>query len=572
MLGGRLNWTCPVIWVGLFAFCGRLYADTPAQFPNLPQSRSAKVQDAPRPNPPMTFHFGVMGQIARPGVYELNTPAPQLTELIRHAGGLTQKATNQIRIVRHGNAGQSMFFTPGLNFKLVAGDIVVADGPRESRLPQRLNRTPPSLSTIRTADYSESQPLETSKPFRQVALVGVLDRPVILPVPQTHANVPAILAYLGQAATLASTVKVVPIGGRPRVSPKAKTASPNFRVPTVLQFPMAFMQADRLPKFPDVYHIEDQPAVAPNPLPGERRTAENTGASPPLNVPLEAPTPIERFQRPLPHSVVVFPPPSAQGVSEPPLIAKVRDVENQIPDPKPIPSPLKSKESNSNLVAELASQSSTTEPTRASKAETSPWLYMGLILLVLAAAGTYAKLRWKLKRPDSNVAQSTKAQTPLEKESLPAQPIVSKKPLTSKSEAEPKLADEIGYDAGNWIQDDVLNSLVFNQIPVVEELAEPSPNKTASDKPESQKTYRIDPPEQNLGATAPKPIIVRRSQSPENPVLKPSRKIPAVEESREVSLESSLANPHTAKDTEEPTTQSSLLDRVLQQVNQPRAA
>src|SRR5690606_5787060 len=114
--------------------------------------------------------FGVMGQVAEPGTYLLDSSRPVLGDLVRQAGGLTQQASNHLRIIRIG-PGRPEIIQAAWESPLQAGDIVVAEGPHFSAAG-------------------------TGEAYLQVALVHLIDHPVILPVPATHAHLPAILAYL----------------------------------------------------------------------------------------------------------------------------------------------------------------------------------------------------------------------------------------------------------------------------------------------------------------------------------------------------------------------------------------
>lgn len=571
MLGGRQFGTNPALWVGLLALCGRLWAEELPQFPAAPRARSARGQET-APNPARnTFFFGVMGQIARPGVYEFDTPQPQLVDLIHHAGGLTQIATNQIRVVRQGNAGQSLFYSPDLHFKLAAGDIVVADGPRGNRLSHRLHQIPNSPPAIQTADYSESPSPDPSATFQHVALVGVLDRPVILPVPETHANIPAILAYLGQVSTLAPHVKVVPVGGTPGRSTPEKPIRSNFRVPTVLYFEKQTVQAHLLPQFPEVYRVEPQPAVAPPTLPKERQTAELPfSSSPPLTIPAEEPTPIERFQRPLPHSVVTFPPLSPNAVSEPPLITEVRELENRIPNPEPISGP---KQSGATPIASAETLISPTAeaPNVDSPAENnSRQISIALAFLVLVGVGIYLKLRLRAKRTNVSTIPSDNANVSSAKKPVcfETSPTTERTPRKSKP--------DLRFDSGtaDLIGEEVLQALIYNQLPILEESADPQPEESLPDKPKSQKTFRIDPPTPEAKTTVSKPFIMKRppTSKKSKPIRKPGLHVVPSDPIQPATVELPLVEPHPAKNAEQATTPASLLDRVLQQVNQPRAA
>ena len=190
----------------------------------------------------------------------------------------------------------------------------MADGPLPVGSAQKLE----SEDIVQNANFSPKRPKRTpNKAYRQVALIGVLDRPVFLPVPVSHANLQAIVAYLGQPASVANEVKSCQ-WAKSEATPTGKpyrTAA--FSVPTVLYFNPAGVQAGQVPKFPEVYRIG----------PTDRRTlAPQTLPTPKLSFPPEDQSPPTRFQRPA-HSVVE----SSAASAEPALFSKTQDLRSERP-------------------------------------------------------------------------------------------------------------------------------------------------------------------------------------------------------------------------------------------------
>ncbi len=259
MSSWRHFWNCLGVWAGLFSLCSFALAQPPIRLDATEHAEPLEGPEFAAPPASSKFYYGVMGQIARPGVYELNTGRLRLMDLLRDAGGLTRRATNEIHIVRDGNVLPPVFFSPRLDVSLVPGDIVVADGP----LPNEAEK-------------------------KQVALVGLLNRPVILPVPAPHANLKAIVAYLGQPASLANEIQVEPVGGERIDSETKANRGPAFLVPTVLYVNSASIQADQLPPFPEVYRIGPKNA---------ERLASPTEPTPPpeLAFPPEDRSPVAQF-------------------------------------------------------------------------------------------------------------------------------------------------------------------------------------------------------------------------------------------------------------------------------------
>ena len=534
MFGGQRFWQNLGIWLGLLGF-GIVASAQDSQF------AAGRFHEVNRPNAFGKYYFGIMGQVARPGVYELAYPEPQLLELIRHAGGLTQQATNQLRIIRQGHAGQRAFYEPSLTYALLPGDIVVADGPIPPRPPQWISESKAASSDIQTADLVFRPGVEEAQFHFHVALLNVLDRPVILPVPESHANVPAVLAYLGQDPQTAAQVKVLPAGPARPLSSKETLAASTFLGPTVLYFNPHLIRRDQLPKLEEVYRISD-PSESPAPTPEEFKTADSAPLpltlpkfpKAELSLPPVEPAPLKVFDRPMPHSEVVLPYPSLVVPSEPPLISRLRELEQQIPTPAPVKANKASKVPPSSPTTVSAADirddlAERTEP----EAKTSWWTYARWGLLGLILAAIYARVRSQrsilfTKTPEIIV------------------PVLLDEP-DALSEVETSFVEPMVTAPKIALDEDVLRALVFNQLPILEAQKQPIPTE---EKPPSRKVFRFDPPEEQAAITGKTPYIQKRPKS------KPA--------------EQSAPNP--TQTVEEPQAPLSLLDRVLQRVNQRRAA
>lgn len=136
--------------------------------------------------------IGVMGEVKNAGVYEFVETAPPLVDVLRFAGGFTRFADQSVRIIRGGRSGLREFVTPSNDVTLLPGDVVIADS------SQRLNRRNTSTATE-----------INNLPSVEVAIVGLLDRPVITTVNGSQATMGGFLKYLGQAESLVSRVRLV---------------------------------------------------------------------------------------------------------------------------------------------------------------------------------------------------------------------------------------------------------------------------------------------------------------------------------------------------------------------------
>ncbi len=151
-------------------------------------------------------HFAIMGEVVQPGVYELKSSSPFLSNLVRISGGLTKNATGHLRIIRRGRSGQQAYFTPSLNITLQPGDVVIADAKRDQK------------STHKTATFSHQQNMNADKSKQehvQIGFINLLKRPVVVKIRKDYATVPQLIQLLGQPAKMIKKVRVI-LGKRQR--------------------------------------------------------------------------------------------------------------------------------------------------------------------------------------------------------------------------------------------------------------------------------------------------------------------------------------------------------------------
>lgn len=266
------NWTI-ALGVALSG-AASLLADGPPG-PMRPQPRIIVYQSPT--NAPAAI--AVMGQVSQPGTYQF-PGAPTLADAMQAAKGLKQTASPMVRIVRGQRVAQRISLATGANEKLLPGDLVIVDAQAtRDRAPQAGAAVPPVGI--------------------QLALIGVVDRPVVVLVKPSEANPETISLKLGQSP-MKTAIHVLP--------PPNAVRDPSGRLPDgcVLLFDPRRIDRAELP--------DDLPKVIPCGLPEpdiggygvyhaiEQRNAEPTpemvreGAIPWSNSPL----PDDLTQVPLP--------------------------------------------------------------------------------------------------------------------------------------------------------------------------------------------------------------------------------------------------------------------------------
>lgn len=266
-------------------------------------------------------YVALMGQISRPGVYECPLPA-DLTDLLKRTGGLTSEATGNLRLVRQGRSGQQMFFSPGLQFQLLPGDVLVAEGkPNMSGMAGTVsglqNRGVGANSSRRSGSV-------------QLGLVQLLDWPVVVEVSADRATVRDVWSLLNQPPSSTATISVLkPGAGQQNV---AVNQSPSIALTsgTVLVLDRRSIVAATLPALPQPARLPEEvnaalkPAVIPEPVSApvveQPPTASNVVTppehSPPVTMPMpevqsSVPVTSETLSPAIPERVADVPPPRA---------------------------------------------------------------------------------------------------------------------------------------------------------------------------------------------------------------------------------------------------------------------
>lgn len=465
--------------------------------------------------------IGIMGQIVQPGVYEFSVRYPGLDDVIQRAGGLTTQATNNIRIVRNGVAGQMIYYQPGKNFPLADGDLLIVDGQRHAG-----NRTNPRVVTAGNPAPNTGLAVPAAEEATlQIGLVNVIHRPVIVKLQRQQANIPGIVAMLGQRPDLMNSVKVIP--GNPHEA-KQRTNGELTDV-SVLVFHPAMIRQQDLPAFPPVYAQEQPQPVAPEPVqpiqPQEMPVLppDQVTSYPPINpgLPPEPLAPGVDLQaspasNPSPLIMPIQPVPTIEPVSSlnpnPPLVMPLPVHTEPVVIRQPVTPP--------QPTAPVKLEPIEAQPVRTAKtkreAESSGWLGWTVATLTILVLGAVAGgAWWYLKHRPRQLAQT------------PAQPAATPPTLAVTPEAE------------------LLTALLKKRLPVTPEPVEVSEQIQISRL--AEKVFRRD------AAAIHRPPHFPVTEIPAIPVVPPVIEVPVEELPTAEVADSSVINGE----------QFGLLDRIL---------
>ncbi len=218
-------------------------------------------------SPSSLAYYGILGEVARPGVYQLSTGCT-LGQLVIGAGGLTGNANGNARVFRGARLAEQFFVAASESAVLSPGDLIVV-GAQASRLAEpngaRAGRAPAQV---------------------QIGLLNLISRPVALTLPRELASPARIVEFLGQSRELADDLRVVgPSRAEVRASFSANFADDRLASGAVLIFPSHRVRVASLPTLPDPIPLPAQPQfVAAPSTPAATATATTRGADAPPSI------------------------------------------------------------------------------------------------------------------------------------------------------------------------------------------------------------------------------------------------------------------------------------------------
>lgn len=231
-----------LVGLGLLSFCATASGQLQSQ-----QRHNARILRYPVEQAPTRYFVTLMGEVARPGVYEFDQPDLRLPQLVELAGGLKEdSASRNVYSFRNGRQGPQTFFTPDSSFTVLPGDILMV-GRR------------PDYGVIRQTSAGQTTASPPEQP--QIAVLGLIERPVLLHLPLNMSSIPGLFALLHQDRNPGRTIAVYP----PNAAPFSYTAQNSQPVPlssgTIVMFDPQTVLRDGLPQLPPV--INHRPAVDP---------------------------------------------------------------------------------------------------------------------------------------------------------------------------------------------------------------------------------------------------------------------------------------------------------------------
>ena len=197
------------------------------------------------------LYVGVMGQVARPGVFELPGPLPQLREFLNLAGGITTNASGSIRVIRAGRSNQ-FFLSPRFRLQLLPDDLVIVESKQFISSTQQGNTSAANGWQRNTGTLSAGP----TAAVVQIGLVNLISRPVILDIPSEQANLAKVLSLLHQPVRENGVITVFRPGSGMQNVPVDQALEASLATGVALVFDPATVNSSVLPRFPNTIRPE----------------------------------------------------------------------------------------------------------------------------------------------------------------------------------------------------------------------------------------------------------------------------------------------------------------------------
>jgi hypothetical protein len=345
-------------------------------------------------------YVAVIGQIGRPGVFELAGPLPQLAEFLNSAGGITPNASGSIRVIRRGRSSQ-YFLSPKLSLQLIPDDLIVVES-KQFVAGRQAGNTASANGWQPNADALSAVPAPA---VVQIGLVNLISRPVVLDIPSEQANVAQVLSLLHQPVTEKGQITVIKPGSGVQSVSLEQAFEATLATGTVLVFDPATVISGVLPRLPKTIRADADFDVAIAKTSAETATQPKTILA---NGPTIQPEPVANPSLPVPR--VISPDTTASGsASLKPEVAEPSPARSPTEETEPSTADVGTSSESPDLQAlpdTAADQSTDAEPAApiAEAAFSSSWL----IMLTAIAACCLGMAWWsRSKRKPQPVAALT---------------------------------------------------------------------------------------------------------------------------------------------------------------------
>ena len=224
-----------------------MLVSVPAMAQNNPQPRRSIVMtfsQAEAKAEVRELYVAIMGGVVRPGTYHLDPSELNLNSVLKRAGGLSSDATRSVRVIRHGRVSHQVILSDESDKSintLLPGDVVVADSKQMTDTLGKITEFVQDPTTVRANYEVTGQPSGV-----QVALLNVLDYPLVVTLRPEEATVGSIIDHLGQPGELLANTRIIAPNIRSRGFDPT-LASIQLMGGTAVVFDKGYVNRERLP-------------------------------------------------------------------------------------------------------------------------------------------------------------------------------------------------------------------------------------------------------------------------------------------------------------------------------------
>ena len=147
----------------------------------------------------------VMGEVERPGTYRLDPSSLTLHKVVQCAQGFRDHASMAIRVIRRGRFNQIEIFSDKTDSRVWPGDLLIVESNHSQKIDSKMAGVDEQPTDITRADYYESD----RPAVIQIALVNLMEYPVVLRLHPDQANASGLLQALDQPLTLLARTHVI---------------------------------------------------------------------------------------------------------------------------------------------------------------------------------------------------------------------------------------------------------------------------------------------------------------------------------------------------------------------------
>ena len=210
-----------------------------------------KVVSFPAADDVNQLYVAVMGEVDTPGTYCVNSIGLTMHRMIESARGFTQDASMAVRIIRSGRFRQTEIFSEKNDSHLMPGDLLIVETTRTATV-EGASRAADSrdVQTIH-ADYQRGTP----RVGIQIALINVVDYPLVLRLRSEQANASQLIQSLGQPMSLLARTRIITPDVPGRMTSDLAKQAPILENGSVIVFEPGGVNRDRLPvTLPQPFH------------------------------------------------------------------------------------------------------------------------------------------------------------------------------------------------------------------------------------------------------------------------------------------------------------------------------